>query len=89
MDMKTWEDACKLQSESNAGRDLLTWSVCENPKDFPGKFTAVPSSMFLNQTIDFVLVAGSLAGIRKMLPPGLVRMEREPNDEPVVVEVWI
>lgn len=87
--MNTWEDACRLQSDSNKGRDLLMWTVYENPGDFPGKVVAKPSSLFAGTPVDFVLVADSLAGIRKMLPPGLVRIEREPNDDPVIVEVWM
>jgi len=87
--MNTWEDACKLQSDGNADRDLLMWTVCASPSDFPGKVTARPSSLFAGKPVDFVLVADSLAGIRKMLPPGLVKIEREPNDDPVIVEVWM
>jgi hypothetical protein len=29
-----------------------------------------------------------LAGIRNLLPPGLVRAERQPADPPEVVEIW-
>jgi hypothetical protein len=92
MDMNTWEDACKLQSEMNSDRDLLMWEVYVNTSDFPGRFTARPQSMFAMKhgiALDFVLVSDSLDGIRKMLPPGLVKMGRDPDDEPQIVEVWI
>lgn len=87
--MSTWGDACKLQAQSNAGRDLLVWAVQQNPGDFPGKFTARPTTMFSKEPVDFVLVSESLDGIRKMLPPGLVRLDREPDDSPSIVEAWV
>jgi hypothetical protein len=36
----------------------------------------------------YLLLADTLAGIREMLRPGLVRSERMPADPPEVVEVW-
>jgi hypothetical protein len=36
----------------------------------------------------YVLLAHTLAGIREVLPPGLVRSERMPADPPEVVEIW-
>jgi hypothetical protein len=37
----------------------------------------------------YLLLADTLAGIQKMLPPGLVRSDRHPGDPPeVVVEIW-
>ena len=36
----------------------------------------------------YLLLAATLAGIRELLPPGLVRSERMPVDPPDVVESW-
>jgi len=33
--------------------------------------------------------ADSLEEIRKFVPPGLTNLHRQPNDDPVIVEVWV
>jgi len=38
---------------------------------------------------DDVLVADELDGLRQKLPAGLYRMERQPGDDPFIVECWI
>jgi hypothetical protein len=38
--------------------------------------------------LPYLLLANSLAGIRRRLPPGLVRSDRQPVDPPEVVEAW-
>jgi hypothetical protein len=35
-----------------------------------------------------LLMAESLAELQAQLPPGLVRVERQPADLPEVVEIW-
>lgn len=91
--MKTFEDACSLQASTNRDRDLLMWAIYDNPSDFPGKFVARPVSLFHSTPeklafLDFVLVADSLAEIRKMLPPGLTNLGADSRDEPHIVETW-
>lgn len=92
--MNSRAEACDLQAFANRNRDLLVWEVCANPTDFPGKFTARPASMFHSTResitfLDFVLVADTLDAVRKMLPPGLVAMQRHPTDPPQFVENWV
>jgi hypothetical protein len=36
----------------------------------------------------YLMLADTLAGIQGMLPPGLVRSERQPADPPEMVEIW-
>ena len=36
----------------------------------------------------YVMVAGDAAEMRAMLPPGLIRSERQPDDPEGVVEIW-
>ena len=36
----------------------------------------------------YLMLADTLAGIRAMLPPGLVWSERQYADPPEVVEIW-
>jgi hypothetical protein len=43
---------------------------------------------WLRKPLPYQLLADTLAGIRAMLPPGLVRSERMPADPPEVVEIW-
>jgi len=66
---------------------LVLWVVYENPKDYPGQFVARPG--VTGGMGRAVLLADSLDELRALLPPGLHRLERDPNDDPVVVEVWV
>ena len=73
-----------------AADELSLWTVYEHPKDFPGQFIArrwiVGGE---GRPTNDVLVAESLEGVRKQLPDGLVRLPRNTEDPPVVVETWI
>jgi hypothetical protein len=81
--------AWRWQSAAIEAADLLVWTVCENPSDNPGKFTARPHSTRANAPCDFVLVSDTLDAVRGLLPPGLVRLPRDTSDDPVIVETWI
>lgn len=85
----TYDKACDLQSEAHAVGDLLVWTICEHPSDFPGLFTARPHSVRANAPYDFVMTHATLDGIRDMLPPGLTRLRRDISDDPVILECWI
>lgn len=37
----------------------------------------------------FTMTHDTLAELREQLPPGLARLDRQPDDEPVIVETWI
>ena len=75
-----------------ADPDLLPhWVITENPSDFPGQFvarkwligsgtTAATTEIFTGKTLDEV---------RDLLPAHLVKLPRDPNDDPVIVESWI
>jgi hypothetical protein len=47
--------------------------VYHNPLDFPGKY----------------VIRRQTNQVRAALPAGLVRLERAPEDDPCIVEVWI
>ena len=70
---------------------LSIWTICKNPSDHPGKFTARRHEVFPGRSsaTQHLLVADSLEAIRALLPPGLYLIPREPNDDPVIVESWI
>jgi hypothetical protein len=66
---------------------LDVWIVYDSPSDFPGKFVA--RRFQVKTPTPDVLVADTLEGLRKLLPQGLVRLERTPHDQPHIVEVWV
>ena len=69
---------------------LAIWTIFNKPLDMPDAYVArkfligqqpVPTDeMFSAQTLDEV---------RGMLPEGLFRLERNPADDPVIVESWV
>jgi hypothetical protein len=69
--------------------DLLIWTICAHPKDFPKSFVARPHSTKYNKALDYYLLDETLEGLRAKLPTGLTRIERAPQDDPVIVETWI
>lgn len=82
--------ACALQNLAHQADDLLIWTICENPSDYPGKFTLRPHSIRRQCPCLLVLVADTLKAAREMLPPDVgFRFDREIADDPVVVESWL
>lgn len=70
---------------------LPMWVVCRPTiRDYTGRWTArlwhtLPEPL----STEFVLVADTLEGVRELLPPGLARLQRNPNDDPVIEETWM
>jgi hypothetical protein len=85
-----------MQNESSkaakARYQLEMYVIYENPKDFPNKWIlqrcVVICGIPVSDTIP-VAIEDSLESVRRAVPPGLVRMDRFPNDDPVIREVWI
>ena len=75
-----------LQTDVARTHALSGWVILRDPPDFPGRFMArlVTSARHTN----YVLMADSLAELQAMLPPDLVRSERQPTEPPEVVEIW-
>ena len=63
------------------------WTVYYSPADYPGKFVA--RRWILDMPTTDVLVDDTLPALRERLPPGLYRMNRNPQDDPVIIETWI
>lgn len=66
--------------------------VFRNPSDFPGQYVirrqrAGPGTITKDATP--LAVGPTLAVVRAALPPGLTRLERDPNDDPSILEVWV
>ena len=73
-----------------ADQQLSLWTVYQQPTDHPDKcvarrWTVTPAPA----PTEDVLLADDLDALRQMLPHGLVRMERNPEDDPKIVETWI
>jgi hypothetical protein len=73
------------------GSDLEFFVVYHNPSDFPGKFVVrrqVVGPNGIKADEDTLCVALTLDEARSVIPAGLYRQERHPDDTPVIVEVW-
>lgn len=66
---------------------LPIWTVYAHPLDYPDDYVA---RLWLNaDRTDTMLTAPTLAGLQALLPPGLYRMARQEQDDPVIVEIWM
>ena len=61
--------------------------IYSSPKDYPGKFIARLWDVTVPTQI--VAIADSLEEIRKAKPAEMVIIDRQPKDDPVIVETWI
>ncbi len=71
---------------------LLMYTVYRKPSDFPDSYVvrrwAVSAGAVAAETGLWCL-ADSLEGARQSIPPGAFRLDRNPADDPVIVEVWL
>lgn len=74
-------------------RAVEMWTVTWRPNDLPGVEYAARLHRVLpnNQSTatDSVVTGATLEKVHAQLPPGLHRLERDPNDDPVIVEIWL
>ena len=66
---------------------LESWTIYDSPADLPGRFVA--RKWVMDRPTSVVLQHKSLDGLRAQLPGGLICMERQPADDPKIVEVWL
>lgn len=69
------------------GYHLPIWTVYDSPRDLPGQFVA--RLFILDRATAKVIKAPTLEALRKLLPPGLTCLPRNPQDDPVIVETWL
>jgi hypothetical protein len=74
-----------LQSDLSRTRPIVGWVVMRDPPDCPDK---IIGRLVTDRPTSYLLIAESLAELQAQLPPGLVRVERQPADLPEVVEIW-
>lgn len=70
-----------------SGLFLPMFTVCSSPRDYPGRYTVRLSD--LDKPTNIVAVRDTLEAARACVPKGLARLIRDPNDDPVIVEVYV
>lgn len=79
------KEAQKLQMGSENVGETLLWTVYGSPD----KFVARPCMTMGGVTpMPVHLEAPTLDQLRALLPAGLTRTDRLPDDDPVVIETW-
>jgi hypothetical protein len=71
---------------------LQLWTVNDRPSDYPSNYVARLSTIGADgaQMTQHLLVSSDLNAIRaQMMAWGLHCMTRRPDDDPVIVEVWL
>lgn len=72
---------------------LFMYVVYDHPKDYPENYVvrrgAVRDNGILFVDAIPTAVAQTLPEARDAIPFGLVRVDRDPDDDPVVVETWL
>lgn len=77
--------------------DLMVYTVYDNPSDYPGKIVVRRHMAGICEERGPVVVVDAepmfvcddIEQARQRLPPGLTNIGRQPNDDPVIAEVWI
>lgn len=72
--------------------DFPLWTVYSNPRDYPGKFVvrrSLVSSGGILPDREPLAVADTLEAARAVVPAWLTVIPRSPEDDPVIVEVWL
>lgn len=70
---------------------LKVWVITYNPSDFPGKYVVRPQVADAEGVSPMAeyYVEDTLNEVRRHVPDGLCCLQRDPNDDPVIVECWI
>lgn len=72
-------------------KPMVVYTIYDHPRDFPHNFVCRQYQVLPGQaepTGEF-WVAPSLEMVRALIPVGMTRIERDPKDDPVIVESWI
>jgi hypothetical protein len=77
--------ARSLHADACRNHALVAWVVMFDLPAYPERYAA---RLATSTASPYLLFADSLAEIRELLPPGMVRSERMPADPPEVVEIW-
>lgn len=61
--------------------------IFESPEDYPGKYVA--RVFDVDKPTNLAAVADTYEEIQQAIPAGMVRLERNEKDDPVILETWI
>jgi hypothetical protein len=71
---------------------LEIWTIFDHPQDYPEMVVArrfeVQQGNSEPVSTQDVKLGSSVEEVRRLLPPGLSRIPRDPGDPPSVVESW-
>lgn len=66
------------------------WTIYFSPKDAPGRYVVRRWHIGVGvATAHEAHISETLEGVRGVVPPGMYRLERHADDDPVIVEVWL
>lgn len=84
-------EACNVADWGRHEGILLIWTVTTGTKDHGNRFVARPHRIDKGGSapLPVYLVADTLDALHDMLPPGLDRLPREPDDQAIIVESWL
>jgi hypothetical protein len=71
---------------------MVIWTIFRRPADYPNHHVARKFLVFqgYSEATDEVIVSEDLQPLRyQMERQGLYRMNRDPNDDPAIVETWL
>ncbi len=68
---------------------LEMYVIYERPRDYPDEFVCRRFVIKHEPLAGELVGRGTLEDCRASLPCGLVRLNRDPRDEPQIVESWI
>ena len=87
----THAEAEKLHDDGYIQGFLVMWVVTWNTSDYPRRAAARPHFIGrgTQHVLRAVLLADSLDRVRQQLPHSLTKMDRQPDDDPIIVEVWV
>jgi hypothetical protein len=71
---------------------LTMWVIYAHPSDHPQHYVLRRRHVLggrIEVDTAHTLLANDLAGARALLPPGLFRLPRLPDDDPLIVEMWV
>lgn len=71
-------------------RNLVMFTIYDHPRDHPNSWVVrrwVVRRLACRP--DEMRLAGSLEEARDLLPPGVTRLPRGPDDDPRIVETWL
>ncbi|MDU9693968.1 hypothetical protein WKH56_08760 [Priestia sp. SB1] len=69
------------------GLQMPVIAVFYNTLDIPNKYAA--RLLDLNRPTNVVVIKNTLEEIRNVIPAGLTRINRQPDEHPTIVETWL